>query len=128
MAAYSALCPRHRVSDVLLSLSRTCHGRLTDMSSRRCAVWVRPGAAKAAVGGVRDDGGDGLLVVSVRERAVDGAATQAVLEAVASVLGVKRGQVKLVSGFTSRRKVLEITDPPVDIDDRLSVLRGDSSA
>lgn len=95
------------------------------MTSRRCAVWVRPGAATTSVGGVRDDGGNGLLVVSVRERAVDGAATQAVLEAVAAALGVKRGHVKLVSGFTSRRKVLEITEPPEDIDDRLRDLRGD---
>ena len=98
------------------------------MTSRRCAVWVRPGAATTSVGGVRDDGGEGLLVVSVRERAVDGAATQAVLEAVAAALGVKRGHVKLVSGLTSRRKVLEITEPPEDIDDRLRDLRGDFSA
>ena len=98
------------------------------MTSRRCAVWVRTGAATTSVGGVRDDGGGGLLVVSVRERAVDGAATQAVLEAVAAALGVKRGQVQLVSGFTSRRKILEIAEPPEDIDERLGDLRSDFSA
>jgi len=94
------------------------------MSSRRLAVWVRPGAQRPGVGGVREDGTSSLLIVAVRERAVDGAATEAVLAAVAGAVGVKRGQVHLVSGFTSRAKILEIDQVPPDFDVRIDALRG----
>lgn len=49
-----------------------------------------------------------MLGVSVTQRAVDGAATRAVLVAVAKALGVRRGDVRLVAGATSRTKILEI--------------------
>ena len=67
-------------------------------------VRVRPGASRTAVGGSYD----GVLVVRVQERAVDGAATTAVLRAVAEAFGVRRADVTLVSGATSRTKVLEV--------------------
>lgn len=72
----------------------------------RLAVRVRPGASRTRVGGLYD----GRLVVAVTARAVDGAATAATLEAVADALGVRPRHVTLVSGGTSRDKVLEITD------------------
>ena len=46
----------------------------------------------------------------VGARAVDGAATEAVLRAVAEALGVRPYEVTLVSGATSRTKVLEVPD------------------
>lgn len=70
----------------------------------RVLVRVRPGASRTAVGGSYD----GMLVVRVQERAVDGAATAAVLRAVAEAFGVRRADVTLVSGATSRTKVLEV--------------------
>lgn len=69
-------------------------------------IRVRPGAGRTAVGGVHD----GALVVRVSERAVDGRATRAALAALASALGVRPRQVTLVSGATSRTKVVEIPD------------------
>ncbi len=81
----------------------------------RITVRVRPGASRTAVGGSHD----GALVVRVQERAVDGKATAAVLEAVAAAFAVHRRDVTVVSGHTSRTKLLEVAggDP-----DRLTTL------
>ena len=76
---------------------------------------VRPGSSRTAVGGSHD----GALVVRVSARAVDGAATEAVLKAVASALGLRPYEVTLLSGATSRTKVLEIPD---GLDDQVAAL------
>jgi len=91
----------------------------------RLSVRVRPGAGRTRVGGRYGEGSDAPLVVAVSARAVDGAATDAVLIAVAMSLGVRPWQVTLVRGATSRDKLLEITDPPADIDARIAQLAGD---
>jgi hypothetical protein len=49
------------------------------------------------------------LVVAVTARAVDGKATEAALRAVAEALGVRRRDVRLVTGARSRTKVVEIS-------------------
>ena len=72
----------------------------------KLAVHVKPGMTKTLVGGSHH----GELVVRVRERAVDGAATTAALKAVAEALGLRPYEVHLVSGATSKTKVLEIPD------------------
>lgn len=81
---------------------------------------MRPGSSRTAVGGVHD----GALVVRVTARAVDGAATQAALVAVAEALGVRRRQVALVSGATSRTKVLDVEGDDEDVAAALASLRG----
>ncbi len=48
------------------------------------------------------------MAVAVSARAVDGAATAAVLQAVADAFGVRRRDVTLISGATSRTKVLDV--------------------
>ncbi len=70
----------------------------------RVTVHVRPGSARAAVGGAYD----GALVVRVREPAVDGRANDAVVRAVATELGLARRSVRIVAGVRSRRKTLEV--------------------
>lgn len=57
-------------------------------------------------------GDDEVLVVSVTARAVDGAATAAVRDAVADAFGVRPRQVRVVVGERSRTKVLEVGCPP----------------
>lgn len=76
----------------------------------RVAVRVRPGASRTRVGGRYGD----RLVVAVSARAVDGAATEAALTAVADALGVRRRHVALVTGATSRDKVVEIDEGVAD--------------
>jgi uncharacterized protein YggU (UPF0235/DUF167 family) len=84
---------------------RTARRRLGDV---RVAIRVRPGASRTRVGGSYGDS----LVVRVAPRAVDGAATEAALAAVADALGLRRRQVQLVAGATSRDKVVEVTGAP----------------
>jgi uncharacterized protein len=77
----------------------------------RITIRVRPGSARPAVGGHHA----GALVVRVSARAVDGKATEAALTAVAAAFGVRRDDVSLVAGASSRTKVVEITggDPRI---------------
>lgn len=77
----------------------------------RVAVRVRPGASRTRADGVY---GDDRLVVAVTARAVDGAATEAALVALADALGVRRRHVRLVSGTTSRDKLVEVADDAAD--------------
>lgn len=77
----------------------------------RITVRVRPGSARPGVGGEHD----GALVVRVRARAVEGQATAAALAAVAAAFGVRRDEVTLVAGSSSRTKILDVAgaDPAV---------------
>jgi len=68
---------------------------------------VKPGAGRTRVGGRY---GEATLVVAVQARAVDGKATAAALEALAKALGCPSRDVTLVSGTTSRTKVVEVPD------------------
>jgi uncharacterized protein YggU (UPF0235/DUF167 family) len=72
----------------------------------RVPIRVRPGSRTTHVGGSFD----GALVVRVAAPAENGRATEAALVAVASALGVRRREVALVTGATSRTKVVEIPD------------------
>ena len=81
----------------------------------RLTVWVRPGSARAGVGGEHD----GALVVRVTARAVDGRATAAALIAIADAFGVRRHAVTLVAGAASRKKIVEVTGADPAVLDRL---------
>lgn len=77
----------------------------------RIAIRVKPGSARPGVGGEQA----GALIVRVSARAVDGKATEAALAAVATAFGVRRSAVRLVSGASSRTKIVDIDagDPRV---------------
>lgn len=64
------------------------------------------------------------LVVRVPARPVAGQATEAALRAVATALQVRPRQVRLVSGATSREKVIEVLDAPPDVAHRWAALLG----
>jgi uncharacterized protein YggU (UPF0235/DUF167 family) len=74
-------------------------------------IRVRPGAGRTSVGGEHD----GALVVRVAARAVDGKATEAAVAAVAAAFGVRRAAVRLVTGATSRTKVVEVDGGSDDV-------------
>jgi hypothetical protein len=63
--------------------------------------------------------GDDTLVVAVAEPAVDGRATQAALKALAKALGIPVRDIVLVSGATSRTKLVDVPD---DLADKVAVL------
>ena len=86
---------------------------------------VKPGASRPRVGGQYGDGSDGqapALVVGVAPRAVDGAATEAALLAVAEAFDLRRADVGLVSGLTSRTKVVELVGDEHGLATRLAQL------
>ena len=81
----------------------------------RVTIRVRPGASRTQVGGEHA----GALLVRVSAPAVDGRATEAALAAVASAFGVRRRAVTLVTGATSRTKVIDVAGADQGALDRL---------
>jgi len=57
-----------------------------------------------------EPGADGVLTVYVRERAVDGAANEGVVAALAEHFGVRKRDVRIVSGHTARIKTVEVDE------------------
>lgn len=71
------------------------------------AVRVHPGAPREAVT-LLDDGS---LDLRVRPRAIDGKANEGVVEVLAERLGLRRREVRIVSGTRSRQKLFELELP-----------------
>ena len=91
----------------------------------RVSVRVKPGSSRTKVGGrYGEESGDhaGVLIVRVGARAVEGAATEAVLLAVAKAFGLRRADVDLVGGLTARTKVLELRGEERILSTRLAQL------
>jgi hypothetical protein len=88
------------------------------MVATRVAIRVKPGSSRTRVGGTYGD----AIIVAVSAKAVDGKATEAALVALADALDVSRRDVRLVSGATSRSKVVEVTGSD-DVLGRIADLR-----
>ena len=73
---------------------------------QRVRIRVKPGSRK---GPLVEPGPDDVLTVYVRERAVDGAANEGVVEALAAHFGVRKRDVVIVSGQAARIKTVEVT-------------------
>lgn len=69
-------------------------------------VRVKPGSRKGPLIETSDD----TLTVHVRERAVDGAANQALVRTLAAHFGVPRRDVRILRGHTSRIKRVEVDE------------------
>ena len=74
--------------------------------SETVVVTVKPGSRK---GPLVEVAVDGSLTVYVRERAIEGKATEAVTKVLATHLGVPKSQLELISGATSRVKRFRIS-------------------
>jgi uncharacterized protein (TIGR00251 family) len=84
-------------------------------------VRAQPGARKAGVLGEQA----GALKIAVTAPPEDGRANKALAEALRDALGVKRSQVELVSGATSRDKRFLIRGvTKADLERRLNLLLG----
>lgn len=83
-------------------------------------VRVNPRSSSNQVTGWRD----GTLAIKITAPPVDGAANKACAEYLADLLGVRKSQVTLLSGASSRDKVFQITDIPSDyLVERLASLK-----
>ncbi len=76
----------------------------------RFAVRVRPAARRTRVGGRWGPADAPALLVAVTAPAAEGRANQAVVDALARALGVRRSAVRLVSGGSGRTKLVEVDD------------------
>lgn len=83
------------------------------------AVRVKPGAARARVGGTHYGRYGPAVVIAVAVPAVDGRATEAARRALATALDLAPARVALRSGASSRDKLFTVSDPPADLDDRV---------
>ncbi|GAA2700705.1 DUF167 domain-containing protein [Micromonospora olivasterospora] len=89
-------------------------------------VRVKPGAARARVGG-RHDGPHGpALVIAVTAPPVDGRATEAARRALADALGVRPAAVSLRAGAASRDKLFLVERPTRELTEALCRLRDGS--
>ncbi|MFA7323354.1 MAG: DUF167 domain-containing protein [Candidatus Nanopelagicales bacterium] len=94
---------------------------MSQMSTLRLTIRVKPGASRARVAG--SYGEPPALVVAVHAQPVDGQANAAVIESLASALGVRRADITVVAGHTGRTKIIEIhCDDSDQIQDRIAVL------
>jgi hypothetical protein len=75
------------------------------MGELRVRVRVKPGSRAAPSVA---EGPDGVLVVTVRERAIDGAANAAVEAALATHFGVAKREVRIAAGASARIKTVAI--------------------
>lgn len=75
-----------------------------DDGSVRFAVRVQPRASRSEIAGVHGD----AMKVRLSAPPVDGAANAALVELIAEALGVGRRAVRIVSGESSRSKVVEV--------------------
>jgi uncharacterized protein (TIGR00251 family) len=83
----------------------------------RFSVHARPGSSRSAILGVRD----GALDVALTSPPADGAANAELIKLVARALEVRRGDVVIVGGASSRSKLLEVHGVlPADARTRLS--------
>lgn len=101
-------------------MARRNVGRQPDVGT--IAVRVRPAARRAQVGGRYDGPFGPAVVVAVTAPAVAGRATEAVLVALAGALGLRRGDLSLRTGATGRDKLIAVSDPPADLQERVARL------
>lgn len=73
-------------------------------ASARISVYVQPRAAKTNIAGMHD----GCVKIRLAAPPVDGAANAALIEFVAGQLDIAKSRVRIVTGLSSRRKVLEV--------------------
>ncbi len=68
------------------------------------SVYVKPGSSRNRVGGSHDE----RLVVAVTAAAVDGAANSAVVAALSDALNTPKRNIRIKSGLTGKRKIVEV--------------------
>ncbi|MFM6966590.1 MAG: DUF167 domain-containing protein [Rhodoluna sp.] len=73
----------------------------------RYTVMVKPGSKK---GPLVEVGIDGALTVFLKERAVDGAANEGLIKVLAEHFGVRKAEIEIESGFTSRIKRIRVSN------------------
>ncbi|HWJ36385.1 MAG TPA: DUF167 domain-containing protein [Steroidobacteraceae bacterium] len=77
----------------------------------RLELYIQPRASKTEVAGMHG----GVVKIRIAAPAVENAANRALIDFIAQHLGIAKRCVRVVSGGTSRRKVLEIDGVSGDV-------------
>lgn len=94
----------------------------TDVGAYTIAIRVKPGSSRQRVGGCHEGAYGPAVVVAVTPPAVDGRATDAALRVLAEAIGVRARTLSLRTGATSRDKLVLVSEPPADIQERVRAL------
>ncbi len=81
------------------------------MPSIRLEVYVQPRASRTELAGRHD----GVIKIRIAAPAVENAANLALIDFIAQRLGIAKRCVRVVSGASSRRKVLELDGVSADL-------------
>lgn len=81
------------------------------MQPVRFHVYIQPRACKTEIAGMHDD----VIKIRVAAPAIENAANRALTDFIAQHLGIAKRCVRVVSGATSRRKLLEIDGVTADV-------------
>ena len=84
------------------------------------AVYAQPGARRNQLRGIER----GMLKLSVTQVAEQGRANEAIKKLLASALGLRRSQVELVAGQSSREKQFVVRCQPNELQSRLAAALG----
>ncbi|WP_136413162.1 MULTISPECIES: DUF167 domain-containing protein [Oxalobacteraceae] len=79
----------------------------------RITVQITPNAKKSEVIGVLDD----ALKIRLQAQPIEGKANEALIRYLADTLDVPKSAISITHGQTSKRKIIEISNPKVAVDD-----------
>ena len=79
----------------------------------KICLWIQPGARKDSIEGLYQD----CLKIKIHAPPVDNKANKEIISFLSKVVGVKKSNVKIVSGQKNRKKIIIITIEE-DIDPR----------
>lgn len=71
---------------------------------QKIEIYVQPGASKNEIAGEHD----GKMKIRLQAAATEGQANKALIDFLAKHFGVKKNQIKILSGEKSRHKVIQI--------------------
>jgi uncharacterized protein (TIGR00251 family) len=83
----------------------------TPMPSVRLEVYIQPRASRTELAGMHG----GVLKIRIAAPPVENAANRALIDFIAQHLGIAKRCVRVISGGTNRRKVLEVDGVTADV-------------
>ncbi len=85
------------------------------------SVHVNPGSKHEGIVGFKD----GIPVVKIRERPIEGAANEALLKCLSNLLAIRKSAFKLIKGDTSRHKIVQIKGDQNELIGKIAKIAGE---
>lgn len=80
-------------------------------------LYIQPGASRSEISGEHD----GRLKIKIKARPVDGEANENLIEFLSDVLKISKAKIHLISGESSRQKVILVELSPNEIEKIISL-------